>query len=58
VLQVPLESPEISDENIRLGNGSAAVSADAEGDTYTTTVDPDVALRELLVGHTVPGTRR
>ena len=52
--QVPLDSPEISCKNIRLGNGSVVVSADAEGDTYTTTVDPDVALRELLVGHTVP----
>jgi hypothetical protein len=57
VPQVPLDSPEISGENIRLGNGSAAASADAEGDTYTTTVDPDVALRELLVGHTVPGDK-
>ena len=44
----------ISGENIRLGNGSVAVSADATGDTYTTTVNPDVPLRELLVGHTVP----
>ena len=54
VPQVPPDSPEISGENIRLGNGSVAVSADATGDTYTTTVDPDVRLRELLVGHTVP----
>jgi hypothetical protein len=57
VPQVPLDSPEISCKNIRLGNGSVVVSADAEGDTYTTTVDPDVALRELLVGHTVPGDK-
>ena len=55
VPQVPPDSPEISGENIRLGGGSVAVSADATGSTYTTTVDPDVALRELLVGHTVPG---
>ena len=54
VPQVPPDSPEISGENIRLGNGSVAVSADATDDTYTTTVVPDVALRELLVGHTVP----
>jgi hypothetical protein len=57
VPQVPSDSPEISGKNIRLGNGSVAVSADATGDTYTTTVDPDVALRELLVGHTVPGDK-
>jgi hypothetical protein len=59
VPQVPSDSPEmISGENIRLGNGSVAVSADATGDTYTTTVNPHVALRELLVGHTVPGGRQ
>jgi hypothetical protein len=57
VPQVPPDSPEISGENIRLGNGSVAVSADATGDTYTTTVGPDVALRELLVGHTVPADK-
>ena len=55
--QVPLDSPEISGENIRLGNGFVAVSAEAEGDTYTTTADLDVALRELLVGHMVPGDK-
>ena len=55
VPQVPSDSTgPISGENIRLGDGSVAVSAEAEGDTYTTTVDPDVVLRELLVGHTVP----
>ena len=53
VPQVPPDSPEISGENIRLGNGSVAVSADATGDTYTTTVDPEVTLRELVIGHTV-----
>ena len=58
VPQVPSDSPEtISGENIRLGNGSVAVSADVTGDKYTTTVTPDVALRELLVGHTVPGDK-
>jgi hypothetical protein len=57
VPQVPPDSPEISGENIRLGDGSVAVSADATGDTYTTIVSPDVALRELLVGHTVPADK-
>jgi hypothetical protein len=57
VPQVPPDSPEISGEHIRLGNVSVAVSADATGDTYTTTVGPDVPLRELLVGHTVPADK-
>jgi hypothetical protein len=58
VPQVPTDSQEsISAKNIRLGNGSVAVSADATGNTYTTTVTPDVALRELLVGHTVPADK-
>ena len=62
VPQVPPDTPEpISGENIRLGDGSVAVSANTTGDTYTTTVDPDAALqkqlRELLVGHTVPRGR-
>jgi hypothetical protein len=30
------------------------VSADAEGDSYTTIVNSDVALRQLPVGHPVP----
>ena len=50
VPQVPPDSPEpISGENIRLGNGSVAVSADAAGNTYTTTVTP---------GRRVAGTPR
>jgi hypothetical protein len=31
-----------------------AVSADAEGDSYTTTMNSHVALRELPLGHPVP----
>ena len=55
VPQVPPDASEpISGENIRLGGGSVAVSANATNNSYTTTVDTDVALRELLVGHTVP----
>jgi hypothetical protein len=53
VPQVPPGSPEISGENIRLGNGSIAVSASAEGNTYTTTVNLAVALREFVIGYTV-----
>jgi hypothetical protein len=52
--QVPPGSPEISGDNIRLGRGSVAVSASAEGDTYRTTVDLGVALKEFVIGHTVP----
>jgi hypothetical protein len=59
VPQVPSDSQEeISGNNIRLGDGSVAVSADATGDEYTTTVTPDVALRELIVGHTVPADKK
>ena len=57
VPQVPPDRRTISGENIRLGDGSVAVSANVTGDTYTTIVNPDVALRELVVGHTVPGDR-
>jgi hypothetical protein len=53
---VPPGSPEISGKNIRLGSGSVAVSASADNGTYRTTVDPNVTLRELVVGHTIPRT--
>jgi hypothetical protein len=54
VPQLPPQTPDISGENIRLGDGSVAVFATAEGDTYTTIVEPDVALGSLEVGHTIP----
>jgi hypothetical protein len=58
VPQVPSDSQEeISGNNIRLGDGSVAVSADVMGDEYTTTVTPDVTLQELIVGHTVPADK-
>jgi hypothetical protein len=56
VPQVPPGSAEISGKNIRLGSGSVAVSASADNGTYRTTVDPNVALQELVVGHTIPRT--
>jgi len=56
VPQVPEDSSPVSGENIRLGDGSVAVSAKAEENRYTTTVDPEVTLQELVVGHTVPRT--
>jgi hypothetical protein len=53
--QVPPDSSnEISGDNIRLGTGSVDVSASAEGNTYTTTVDLGVVLQEFVIGHTVP----
>jgi len=54
VPQLPPQTPDISGENIRLGNGSVAVSAKAEDNTYITTVEPDVTLESLTIGHTVP----
>ena len=53
--QVPPQSPEgLSGENIRLGSGSVDVSASAINDIYRTTVVPNVTLKKLTVGHTVP----
>jgi hypothetical protein len=54
VPQLPPQTPDISGENIRLGDGSVAVIAKVEGSAYTTRVEPAVALDELVVGHTVP----
>jgi len=59
--QLPPGTPDISGENIRLGDGSVTVSAKAEGDTYTTTVDPAFPLEdleELTIGHTIPRDAR
>jgi hypothetical protein len=53
VPQLPPQTPDISGENIRLGEGSVAVFAKVEGGAYTTRVEPAVALDELVVGHTV-----
>src|SRR5919202_898944 len=52
--QVPPGSPEISGDNIRLGDGSINVSASAGGGTYRTTVGLNVALQGFVIGHTVP----
>jgi hypothetical protein len=53
VPQLPPQTPDISGENIRLGDGSVAVFAKVEGSAYTTRVEPAVALDELVVGHTI-----
>jgi hypothetical protein len=44
----------LSGKNIRLGSGSVDVSASASNGIYRTTVDPNVALKKLTLGHTVP----
>jgi hypothetical protein len=52
--EYPEEGP-LSGENIRLGSGSVDVSASVPSNgTYETLVDPDVSLRKLTIGHTVP----
>jgi hypothetical protein len=53
--QVPPQSPQgLSGKNIRLGSGSVDVSASAINGIYRTTVAPNVTLKKLTIGHTVP----
>lgn len=54
VPQVPPDVPRVAGENVRLGDGSVAVTASADGDAYRTTVRPDLELRALRVGHVLP----
>ena len=60
--QLPPQTPDISGDNIKLGNDpindSVAVSAKKEDNTYTTSVTPDVPLDTLVIGHTVPRNTR
>jgi hypothetical protein len=51
--QVPPGSPGIAGENIRLGDGSLAVSAHASRGVYVTVVHLDVPAA-LTIGHTIP----
>ncbi len=53
VPQVPPGSPGLSGENIRLGDGTVSVSAEHDGNTYTTEVSRFVTAR-LTIGHTIP----
>ena len=53
VPQLPSSAP-IAGRDIRLGKGSIDVAASRDGKRYRTEVDPDVKLRELLIGHTLP----
>jgi hypothetical protein len=51
--QVPPGSPGIAGDNIRLGDGSLAVAANASQGVYVTDVRLDVPAN-LTIGHTVP----
>ena len=53
VPQLPSRSP-IAGEDIRVGKGSIDVTASRAGRRYTTTVDTDVNVRTLRIGHTLP----
>jgi len=53
VPQLPSNAP-IAGRDIRLGKGSIDVSASRHGQRYRTTVDADVRLRTLRIGHTLP----
>ncbi|WP_157078522.1 glycogen debranching protein [Halalkalicoccus paucihalophilus] len=54
--QVPPKESQIGAENVRVGDGSIDVQAQAGDGTYSTTVcaDADVSLKHLIVGHTIP----
>jgi len=54
VPQLPPDSPGVSGENIRLGDGSLGASASSEDDIYQTTVNPALSLGALIIGHTLP----
>jgi hypothetical protein len=53
VPQLPSSSP-IAGRDIRLGKGSVDVGASRDGKRYRTTVDTDVHLKTLRIGHTLP----
>ena len=59
VPQVPQGQTSVQGEDIRLGNGSAAVLASYAGGAYRTEITTDgVGAREVVIGHTLPhGTR-
>jgi hypothetical protein len=48
----PGQSP-LAGSNIRLAGGSADVAAERDGSTHRTSVDVDVSLSELALGHTL-----
>lgn len=51
--QLPEHWPEATVENLRVGDGSIAVSTTSEDGTYRTTVTLDVSLQQLVLGHVV-----
>lgn len=52
--QVPPGHPDVSGENVRVGDGSIDGAASADDGTYRTVVDAELALERLVIGHTVP----
>jgi hypothetical protein len=52
--QVPPGRLRVAGSNIRLAGGDLGVGARHEGAQYRTRVDVDVALSELVLGHTIP----
>ncbi len=53
VPQLPSSAP-IAGRDIRVGKGSLDVSASRDGKRYRTSVEADVRLRTLQIGHTLP----
>jgi hypothetical protein len=52
--QVPPGRLRVAGSNIRLADGDLGVGARHEGAQYRTRVDVDVALSQLVLGHTIP----
>jgi hypothetical protein len=52
--QVPAGQNRIAGENIRLADGAVDVEASRSGPRYRTSVETNVGLQRLVLGHTVP----
>jgi hypothetical protein len=52
--QVPAGQNRIAGENIRLADGAVDVEASRSGPRYRTSVETNVGLERLVLGHTVP----
>jgi hypothetical protein len=52
--QVPAGQNRIAGENIRLADGAVDVEASRSGQRYRTSVETNVGLERLVLGHTVP----
>lgn len=54
VPQVPPDHPRVAGENVRVGDGSVAVTAGANERVYRTAVSLDLDPEELRIGHVLP----